>query len=105
MDEDIDVGAEKTELIQLADEYSRMDAEDIVGGVRTRFRYREVLCCDSSVHIQALLTILPNLIPVLVFARLQIYSSSMKCTMHEAGEIRCACQGAAAYGRAGIARS
>lgn len=39
---DIDVGAEKAALTQLADEYSKMDAEDIVGGVRTRFRYREV---------------------------------------------------------------
>ena len=40
--EDINVGTEKAELIQLADEYSKMDAEDTVGGVRTRFRYREV---------------------------------------------------------------
>ena len=41
--EGVDVGAEKQELMQLADEYSKLDAEDIVGGVRTRFRYREVL--------------------------------------------------------------
>ena len=50
--EDIDVGAQKQELMQLADEYSRLDAEDIVGGVRTRFRYREVpsLCMQSCIH-------------------------------------------------------
>lgn len=29
-------------MSKLADEYNAMDAEDIVGGVRTRFRYREV---------------------------------------------------------------
>lgn len=47
--EGVDVGAEKQELIQLADEYSKLDAEDIVGGIRTRFRYREVLglCMQS----------------------------------------------------------
>ena len=36
------MGPERAELTQLADEYSKMDAEDVVGGVRTRFRYREV---------------------------------------------------------------
>ena len=48
--EGVDVGAEKQELMQLADEYSKLDAEDTVGGVRTRFRYREVLslCMQSA---------------------------------------------------------
>ena len=39
----VDAGAEKQELMQLGDEYSQLGAEDVVGGVRTRFRYREVL--------------------------------------------------------------
>ena len=49
--EDIDVGAEKAELTQLADEYSKMDAEDVVGGVRTRFRYREVRMTQTKVNL------------------------------------------------------
>lgn len=47
--EDVDVGAERAELTQLADEYSKMDAEDVVGGVRTRFRYREVPSLSAPV--------------------------------------------------------
>ena len=43
------MGAEKAQLSKLADEYNAMDAEDTVGGVRTRFRYREV-CAYKCMH-------------------------------------------------------
>lgn len=35
-------GPTKADLAQLMDEYQKLDAEDHVGGVACRFRYREV---------------------------------------------------------------
>lgn len=38
---------ERAELARMVEEYQKLDAEDYVGGIPTRFRYREVRAAHS----------------------------------------------------------
>ncbi len=43
---------ERVELTQMVEEYEKLDAEDFVGGMPTRFRYREVCISPLQAYIQ-----------------------------------------------------